>query len=288
MTELQRLKSVKLDFDILSKSSNNHERRKYIRNLISKELLEELITKETFSCLSIATLLRSIGIKTGAGQIINLAKEFGVKTLNLKESANSKEVRAKAKKTCLEKYGSENCLSKGTFPYIKRNKSVREKYGVDNVFQTDFVKEKSKTSMFEKYGVTHCAELPFIHRNNGKRSKIQVLVEKYLTELEIIFQIEVGKIFKKYNDSLLKIYSPIVDILIESKKVIIEIYGDKWHANPEIYKDTDLIMTWNGEMPAVEIRTKDFERKKQLESFGYKVIEIWEKDIRSNFEKVKG
>ncbi len=287
MTQLEKLKNKKLDFSILNQHSNSHIRRKYIRELLTKELLKELIIEKSFSCLSVSNILNSLGIKTNAGNIIKLAKEFNIKTLSLKESACSKIVREKYKKTCLEKFGKENVLSKNTISFFKKNSSIKEKYGVSNVFQLESVKQKSKISLFKKYGVYNASDLPFIHRNNGRRSKIQILVENYLKEISIKFEIEIGKIFRKFNEVFNKIYSPVVDILIESQKIIIEIYGDKWHANPLIYKDSDLLKTWNGKLFAYEIRKKDFERKKHLESFGYKVIEIWEKDIRTNFEKVK-
>jgi very-short-patch-repair endonuclease len=287
MDNLTQLKNKKLDFTILNKHSNNDLRKKYVRELITKQLLEELIIDNNFSCLLISNILRSIGIKTNAGFIIKLAKEFNIKTLSLKESANSPFVRKKYKETCLEKYGEENALSKNTSCYYKRNSTVKDRYKVSNVFQLNSIKEKSKISLFKKYGVYNTAELPFFQRNNGRRSKIQILVENYLDECNIFFEVEIGKKFRKFNNVFNKIYSPVVDILIESKKIIIEIYGDKWHANPLIYKDSDLIETWSGKLFASEIRKKDLERKKHLESFGYKVIEIWEKDIRRNFGKVK-
>lgn len=288
MTKLQLLKNKALNYELLEKNGRNHERRKYMHELLNKELLEELLIQEGYSALYICTsILKPLKIKIDAGQIINFAKKYGIKTRTLKESANSLFVRDRFKQTCLINFGSENCLSKNTSVYNKRNESVKEKYGVENVFQLKDVKEKSSKTLFEKYGVHHQIEMPFRHRNNGKRSKIQILVEKYLTSIDISFDIEIGKIFRKFNDDLQKIYSPVVDILIESKKIIIEIYGDKWHANPLLYKDQDLIVTWDGKKTASEIREKDYLRKKQLESFGYKVVEIWETDIRKNFSKVE-
>lgn len=287
MTNLEKLKNKSLDRELLSRHPNNHLRRKYIRKLLTSELLYELLIEEKLSCLSISSILKNLGIATNAGNIIKLASEYGIKTLSLKESANSQNVRSKFRKTCLEKYGTENCLSKNTPSYSKRNNSVKLKYGVKNVFQLEEVKKKSKKTLNEKYGVNNPCELPYYRKNSGRRSKLQIKIEKYLKSINVDFEIEVGKIFSKHNPYFDKIYSPIVDILIGKKKIILEINGNVWHANPDIYKDNDLIKTWNGLLPAFQIRKRDLERKNQIESFGYKVFEIWEKDIRSNFEKVK-
>jgi len=62
----------------------------------------------------------------------------------------------KKEKTCLEKYGAKNVLSKGTIKYDKRNETIKEKYGVDNVFQIKEVIEKIQDDSYyiKKYGLT--------------------------------------------------------------------------------------------------------------------------------------
>lgn len=62
----------------------------------------------------------------------------------------------KREDTNLEKYGAKNVLSKGTVKYEKRNKTVRDKYGVDNVFQIPNIIEKINDNNYylEKYNMT--------------------------------------------------------------------------------------------------------------------------------------
>ena len=93
--------------------------------------------------------------------------------------------------------------------------------------------------------------------------------------------------FLKYNEELGRYYNPRPDILIPDKKIIIEVQGDSWHANPKIYKKDDIIDTWDGEISAEQIWRRDDIRKRHLESFGYKVIYIWEHDIKHNIGGVK-
>jgi very-short-patch-repair endonuclease len=68
-----------------------------------------------------------------------------------------------------------------------------------------------------------------------------------------------------------------VDFINEAKKHIIEVYGDYWHCNPEIYPD-DFIQHHLGKS-AKEIRLRDLNRQKVLESQGYTVTVVWESNL---------
>lgn len=87
---------------------------------------------------------------------------------------------------------------------------------------------------------------------------------------------------KRFNEELNRNYKPIPDIYIEEINLIIEIYGDKWHANPDIYIDDDLIYTWRGEIPAKEIRNFNRIREEHLNKCGYNVIVLWASKIAKN------
>ena len=105
-----------------------------------------------------------------AGVIIRECKKHDIKTPSIKESCSNKKTRDKYKRTCFERYGAENALSKNTDIYKKRNKAVIDKYGVKNVFQLESVKNKSKKTMMEKYGVDNSAAIPNRRNNIGERS----------------------------------------------------------------------------------------------------------------------
>lgn len=62
----------------------------------------------------------------------------------------------KREETNIKRYGAKNVLSKGTIKYNKKNKTVSEKYGVDNVFQVKEIIEKINNDQhyIEKYGMT--------------------------------------------------------------------------------------------------------------------------------------
>lgn len=288
MTELEKFNNQTLDIKILKLPFQNHKRRLYIRSFLTKELLIELVLEKKYSsnyiCLNV---LKPKGYITGADSIISFCREYGIKTNSPAEQANNPNVRNLYKNTCIKKYGTENALSKNTKCYKKRNRTVKRKYGVSNVFECENVKNKSKKTLHEKYGVFTPVNLPWYERNYGRRSKIHKKIEKYLEESNINYASEVKNKFTKYNGYLDRIYAPQVDILIESKKIVLEINGDKWHANPKIYKSTDLIYKWGGTKTVKEIWEFDNIRTKQIEDFGYKVIVLWQLDILKNFDKIK-
>lgn len=67
---------------------------------------------------------------------------YGIKRRSIKEASNTSRTKQSREATCLTKYGAVNCLSKNTSSYHKRNETVKEKYGVNNVFQLKEVVEK--------------------------------------------------------------------------------------------------------------------------------------------------
>jgi len=263
--------------------------REYIKSqrekILTKEFLIDSLLIKKQSAKHVADNLNSDIID--ARNVIEAAKNFNIKTMNIKEAAANTNTRDKYRKTCLKKYGKDNALSRGTVSYKKRNKTIKDKYGVQNVFQLDVVKEKSKNTLQRKYGVTRPIDLPWRKNNNGRKSKEHKIIEDFLNNNNICFESEVNNKFKKFNNFYKKYYSPIPDVLIENKKLIIEVNGDYWHANPNKYKPNDTIKRFKGSITAKEIWQKDLERKKHLESFGYKVIYIWTSEIKSgDFSKI--
>lgn len=69
-----------------------------------------------------------------------------------------------------------------------------------------------------------------------------------------------------------------VDYFLGNK--IIEFNGDFWHANPTFYGPDDLVKRKDGDkIPAKMIWEADAHRKELLESYGYKMLVVWENDF---------
>ena len=63
------------------------------------------------------------------------------------------------------------------------------------------------------------------------------------------------------------------DFLSKNPKHIIEVYGDYWHANPNIYSDLT-----KGQLKQ---RDKDKRRLEAYSSLGYKTLIIWENELKN-------
>ena len=71
----------------------------------------------------------------------------------------------------------------------------------------------------------------------------------------------------------------VVDELNEETKVIIEVNGDYVHANPNIYKEDDIIRLAGSCYSAKEKWIYDNIRTQFLQELGYRVIVLWESDL---------
>lgn len=288
MTELEKFNKIKLDLVLLKKFPQNLKRRLYVSKFLTKKLLQELIHKHNFSLNYIANkIFAPKGYITSTSSLLTYFRKFKIKTFGMKYQANNPNTRNQYKNTCLKKYGSINALSKNTKAYKKRNKSVKEKYGVENVFQLESVKNKSLKTLMQRHGVSSPVYMSSYKGNNGRKSKQQIIIENYLKSQDIIFDSEKPDMFLKFNKTLNKNYCPRPDILLKDKKIAIEIYGNLWHGNLKIYKNSDLIPAWGGLTSVQEKRKFDSIRKKHIESFGYKVLIFWELDINKNLDKIK-
>ena len=212
---------------------------------------------------------------TKAGTIIDIAKSYGINTNGFSCYLNCKRLHKMNE-------GKNNTLAKGNKGYETRQKHLAEE-GIVNVFQREDVKKKIKETLYARYGVHNTIELPWFRPNNGTESIPHKLILNFLKDngynpISDMKDINKG-IFRMFNKELGRVYTPRPDILLLKEKIIIEIYGNLWHADPKKYLDTDIIEKWGGKFTAKEIRDFDAIRKRQLESFGYTVLEIWTDEI---------
>ena len=290
MTPLDEFKQFPFDKEKLNASHKGKIFRTYLKEVIYTEkclkpVLEYLIKNN--SANEVAEIISSVlNWKWTAGGIISMCRKFNIKTHSWSEAAKLPKCRKKHEETNLKRYGAKNPFCKGTSTYEKKLKTVQERYGVDNIRKSKEFQITRKKSMLKKYGVTNAIFLPTYERCTGRRSKLQKKVEEWLTNLGYSFEYEVPNKFLSFNEHLQREYNPIVDILLEDKKTVIEIYGDRWHANPRKYKAADIIPRWDGEVTVEYIWDVDKCRVEQIESFGYKVLILWETDINYNKDLV--
>lgn len=225
------------------------------------------------------TYINSIRIKYSDESITNIsqvkevqdkkvktyAKNYGtydnyleIQRIKLKESyddvyLNSEkhiEAQKKMKNTCLNLYGNEN-FGLGS-DAITKSKFTRR----NTIASWEYEERLDRTAKAREC-VTH---------RGGYSSKPEKRIRKILIDMGI--DCEYNKFIHKYS----------WDMLIKNTKILIEVQGTMWHAKPSIYNANDLIM---GKILAQDIWNKDKRKRDKVESNGYKLIEIWEDEIKS-------
>ena len=195
--------------------------KKEFEKILTYDFLYNNLIEKKMSALSISKKLNKDYIR--ASDIIRIANNLGIKTRGIKEISNDIKTRERYKKTCIKKYRRENTLSKGTSGYNNRNKTVRDKYGVDNVFQLKDVKEKSKKTMLHNYGVENSVYIENRYKNNGRKSKIHIKVEKWLLEKIYKFYFRKSSFFLR-NLTVFWVENIIQDLilLLKIKKLLLK------------------------------------------------------------------
>jgi very-short-patch-repair endonuclease len=263
--------------------------------ICDKNLLIQLYEKELNS-LPMIREKYNIDYKS----ILFLLTYFNIKKRSISESSFLIS-QDKYKKTCLNKYGAENALSKNTTAYKKRNENIKTKYGVVNVFQLKEVIDKITQTINTKYGLTKSeftsklsrevwAKKTIEEKNNwlinsihSDKSYIRIQKGYKVSKLELKIQKILNQLVITYTAQFCIKLSPqkryFYDFLLNDYKLIIEIQGDYWHANPLKYKPNDIILFKFGQITACDIWSKNKLKSETARLKGYLVIEIWESEI---------
>jgi very-short-patch-repair endonuclease len=257
--------------------------KKNFPEISEKNTLYRIYLEESKSLVDIKTLY-GIDFKS----TIFLLDYFNIPKRSISESA-LKISRHKYKKTCLEKHGVDNVSKKEEFK-IKKKNTFLENYGVDNIFKdTNFKKwilennfawknlskeenesrVKKQTESMKKYWQHLTDEQKNKLFSYGGTSNLETMISNSLNDLSIGYTTQFllkGKLF---------------DFRINNTNILLEINGDYWHCNPEKY-DINETIKFPGRISKVsDIWKKDDIKREMAESNGYKVIYIWESEIKN-------
>lgn len=179
----------------------------------------------------------------------------------------------------------ESNIKKYSNPDFKSSFNIKMK----NPKRVDIIRRKAKEMWIRAKTIDHelyrrmttSCYVKKYELNGIKMNSIEYLIGNVLNELNYVWEYE--KIFNFEKDTFLP------DFFIKDKNMIIECYGDYWHANPKIFKNTDKIYR-NGKFKilAENIWRKDKYRKNIFEKNGYTYFYFWEDDVKNNIEKIKG
>lgn len=187
-------------------------------------------------------------------------------------------------KECIEKFSAEITKSlrrKWEDPEYR----ARVKKGTTGKKRSEEFKENQRTAALKQFKDPKQRELRslrmektwqenkigYSNRNNVNRSK----QEKHLVNRLRDFGFDISEKETIRNNK--KWYYP--DIVIG--KIIIEFFGDYWHANPKKYSKDYLIRKEKAE----NIWIKDSERIKIFEKLGYVVFVVWQSELKEEEEK---
>lgn len=111
--------------------------------------------------------------------------------------------------------------------------------------------------------------------NSRKETLPEKMVREWLDKNNIVY-IQEFEFLNKYY----------IDFYLPEYKCCIEVYGDYWHVNPNIYSETDDLKPLTNQQ--VGVREYDEYRNKEIESYGYKVFIIWESEIHEDIDFYMG
>lgn len=187
------------------------------------------------------------------------------------------EVKEKINKTILDRYGKLRVnnpeaisLSRASFSDDKW-KSIAEKLRATRKGWSDERREKYSKGRGE------------LTREFWKRVNDDFLSGKFFPKMNKIEEkvsqaLELAKLDFQFSRFVARRQ---FDFHVTGTKVLIEVQGDYWHANPTIYSFADCLnFPGRREVHVCDIWARDEEKRRIAEKFGYRVIYVWEKDIK--------
>jgi len=285
-----KVKCEKCGGEFNNKMFKLHVRNSHLDEFEDNDEIELFVLKNRFN-LTDGLVSELISKYENDGSVFSLVNEYNiphksltllfklnnVRLKNMSEIGKQKSVRDKYKATCLDKYGVTN-VSKHDEVKEKKRETFIENYGVSNIFKCNDFKDSLNDIMLAKYGVKRfgnwdkltdeqkCERIKKL--NSGGPSKLEKRVGKILVEMGIKFEPQ------------FELKSKLYDYHIKDTNILIEVNGDFWHANPRKYKATDVLPFPKKEVIAESLWKKDEKKLNIALKNGYKVLPLWEQDIR--------
>lgn len=238
-------------------------------------------------------------------------KYYKIKARTIEEANQEPGRLIKYKNTCLKKYGVEN-VSQTELVKTKKKETFLEHYGVDNIWKSKNYYKWLHKYMLKKYGAK---SVPNLHGNSGtafnslteeeKRIRIKKLHKGYKLYWDNLSDEEKNKIIKKRCRKIVKHFNSKLECRVEKilkdlkikyirsfwiahksydfriidTNIVIEVQGNYWHANPEIYNPDDVLNYPEAFTKAEDIWEKDYNKLKTAEKYAYQIKYLWEYDL---------
>jgi G:T-mismatch repair DNA endonuclease (very short patch repair protein) len=269
-----------------------------------------------------------------AGQVIKALKAAGVPTRSVKESKAQGEAKLRSILTNYERYGTSNPLGKGSPAFEKKQKTVLDRYGVDNVRKVPEViarmtevkrvngslgntnpaaisaafQRRLKNLEWRAWFSRRCSDTVkntyqsltdeqralaaanrqvgwqkwWVHLSEEERQAflkkagfVSKLEETFFELVQSTLQVTVQR------QALVPGIQYAFDGCVDESKILLEVNGTFWHADPRRYKADDVLRFPDGQERTAEyLWERDFRKQQAATEAGYSLITFWEKDIR--------
>lgn len=179
-----------------------------------------------------------------------------------------------------KKRGEKNPMYGKHLSKESREKCSRTKRGEKNPFwgkshSLETKKEISRTSKERWEDPAYIAKVISHRHNIFYNTRIELAIQDCLRTLDIPFETQ-------------KSLYGTPDIFLPDYNICIFCDGDYWHANPEKYKNDDIIKFPGGRsMTVQQIHQRDNGVTDYLAGRGFFVFRFWEQDIIYNFANVR-
>ena len=289
------------------------KRAKMLEQLTYDFLYNEYIIQEK----SISQITKECGFKNSR-DVKKKLEEFNIPIRTGSETRFAKGYIELSQKTSLQKYGTPYHTSKDSTIRQKIFDGVKNKYGVDNIFQSEEIKEKIKQTNLQRYGVEYISQSPTVKQHLKETVRKKYGVDNVFQVPEIIDKINRTRqksgvhmhTSKLADDFLVQLaqlipdnkhvyYHPkskeyciyynkklyCYDFVDSIHKKCIEINGNYWHANPKLYS-SDWVNP-HSQLTAMQIWERDEEKYTIMrEQRNYDVLVIWEDEIKNDITAV--
>jgi very-short-patch-repair endonuclease len=157
----------------------------------------------------------------------------------------------------------------------KRMETMIERYGIPHNWVGKYGERECDKTTLEIYGKTSAQMLIDYSHYYNKKTDIEKMFEIMLEELEIPFQYK----FRIYDKEKVDFWFREYDFLIINTNALIEVDGDYWHGNKNIFEElTDFQQS---------VKVNDEIKEKFANTKGYNVFRVWGSDIKKNNHEVK-
>jgi len=158
---------------------------------------------------------------------------------------------------------------------LKKKETMVKKFGVSHNWMGKYGERKCDKTTLDVYGKTSAQMLIEYSHFFGKKTDIEKMFEVILEELEIPFQCK----FRIYDKNKVNFWFREYDFLILNTNILIEVDGDYWHGNQNIFEELTEFQK--------SIQINDEIKENFAKNKGYNVIRFWGSDIKKNSQEIK-